>query len=83
MKIALIGYGKMGQMIEAIALQRQHEIVLKINIDNIEDFNHQNIAAADVAIEFTGPETAFENEKQCFEFGFPVISVSTGCNDKI
>ena len=83
MKIALIGYGKMGHMIEEIALQRGHEIVLKINIDNTADFNKENAAAADVAIEFTGPDSAFENVRQCVEFGVPVVSGSTGWNNKI
>lgn len=83
MKIALIGYGKMGHMIEEIAQQRGHEVVLKINIDNTEDFNKENVSRADVAIEFTGPHSAFENIKQCFEFGIPVVSGSTGWNDRI
>ena len=83
MNIALIGYGKMGQMIEEIALQRGHQIVLTINIDNLEDFNQQNISKADVAIEFTGPDSAFENVKKCFDFGVPVVCGSTGWNDKI
>lgn len=83
MKIALIGYGKMGHMIEEVALQRGHEIVLRINIDNKEDFNKENIEMADVAIEFTGPDSAFENVRQCLEFGIPVVSGSTGWNDKL
>jgi 4-hydroxy-tetrahydrodipicolinate reductase len=83
MKIALIGYGKMGHMIEEIALQRGHEIVLKINIENTEDFTQENIAAADVAIEFTGPDSAFENVKHCLDFGVPVVSGSTGWNQQL
>jgi 4-hydroxy-tetrahydrodipicolinate reductase len=83
MNIALIGYGKMGQMIEEIAVQRGHQVVLKVNIDNVEDFNQQNMAKADVAIEFTGPDSAYENVKQCFEFGVPVVSGSTGWNNKL
>ena len=83
MKIAIIGYGKMGKMIEEIALQRGHTIVLKVNIDNTEDFTKENISKADVAIEFTGPSTAFDNVKQCIEFGIPVVSGSTGWNEKI
>ncbi|MCC6289211.1 MAG: 4-hydroxy-tetrahydrodipicolinate reductase [Chitinophagaceae bacterium] len=78
MKIALIGYGKMGHAIEEIALQRKHEIVLKISIDNLEDNTIENIQKADVAIEFTGPESAFENINKCFEAGVPVVSGSTG-----
>lgn len=83
MKIALIGYGKMGHMIEEIALQRGHEVVLKIHIDNTEDFTEANTKAADVAIEFTAPESAFENVKRCIEFGVPVVSGSTGWNRQL
>jgi 4-hydroxy-tetrahydrodipicolinate reductase len=83
MRIAIIGYGKMGHMIEEIALQRGHEVVLKINIDNTEDFTKENCAKADVAIEFTGPSTAYENVKNCIDFGLPVVSGSTGWNNKL
>lgn len=83
MKIALIGYGRMGQMIEEMAQQRGHEAVLKINIDNVEDFSKVNSSTADVAIEFTGPSSAFENVKRCLEFGLPVVSGSTGWNDRL
>src|SRR5688572_13247005 len=83
MNIALIGYGKMGQMIEEIALQRGHQVVLKINIDNTEDFTAEKISVADVAIEFTAPESAFENVKRCLEFGVPVVSGSTGWNQHL
>lgn len=78
MKIALIGYGKMGMAIEEIALQRGHEIVLKINIDNLEDNTISNIQKADVAIEFSGPESAFDNLVKCFDAGIPVVCGSTG-----
>jgi 4-hydroxy-tetrahydrodipicolinate reductase len=78
MKIALIGYGKMGHAIEEIALQRGHEIVLKIGIENVEDNTVDNIRKADVAIEFTGPEVAFDNVIRCLEAGVPVVSGSTG-----
>ena len=78
MKIALLGYGKMGKAIEEIALQRGHEIVLKVNIDNLEDNTVENIQKADVAIEFTGPDSAFENLQKCFEAGVPVVCGSTG-----
>ena len=78
MKIALIGYGKMGRTIEEIALLRKHEIVLKIDINNLADFNQQNISKANVAIEFTGPHTAFENVKKGIELGIPIVSGSTG-----
>lgn len=78
MKIALIGYGKMGKAIEEIALQRGHEIVLKVGIENLEDNTINNIRKADVAIEFTGPESAFENVMRCIEAGVPVVCGSTG-----
>ena len=78
MKIALIGYGKMGHAIEEIALQRGHEIVLKVNIDNLEDNTIENLRKADVAIEFSGPESAFDNLHKCLDAGVPVVSGSTG-----
>lgn len=78
MKIALLGYGKMGRAIEEIAVQRGHEIVLKVNIDNLEDNTIENIKKADVAIEFTGPDTAFDNIAKCFDAGIPVVCGSTG-----
>ena len=78
MKLALLGYGKMGMAIEEIALQRGHEIVLKVNIDNLEDNTIDNIQKADVSIEFTGPESAFENVKRCIDSGVPVVCGSTG-----
>lgn len=78
MKIALIGYGKMGKAIEEIALQKGHDIVLKIDIQNSHDLTESNLKKADVAIEFTGPHSAFENVKKCIEWGVPVVSGSTG-----
>ncbi|RYZ26880.1 MAG: 4-hydroxy-tetrahydrodipicolinate reductase [Chitinophagaceae bacterium] len=83
MKIALIGYGKMGHMIEGVAVERGHEIILKINIENIGDLNEENLSKADVAIEFTGPDSAFENVKKCLDYGVPVVSGSTGWNSKL
>jgi 4-hydroxy-tetrahydrodipicolinate reductase len=82
MKIALIGYGKMGQAIEEIALQQGHEIVLKINIDNTEDLTRENLSKADVAIEFTHPGSAFENISLCLQYGVAVVSGTTGWLDK-
>lgn len=78
MKIALIGYGKMGKEIEKIALDRGHEIVLKIDISNPEDLTVGNLQKADVAIEFTIPSSAVNNYKLCFEAGTPVVSGTTG-----
>lgn len=83
MRIALIGYGKMGKIIEEIALQRGHEIILKIDRDNREEFNRENISHVDAAIEFTSPESAYDNVRQCIDFGVPVVSGSTGWNDRL
>jgi 4-hydroxy-tetrahydrodipicolinate reductase len=83
MKIALIGYGKMGHLIDQIAQQRGHEVVLRIHIDNRHEFTEGNLRGADVAIEFTGPDSAFDNVRQCLEWGVPVVSGSTGWNDKL
>ena len=82
MRIALIGYGKMGQAIEKIAVEKGHEIVLKIDINNASDLNKENIAKADVAIEFTGPHSAFDNVMKCLELGIPLVCGSTGWLDK-
>ena len=81
MKIALIGYGKMGKSIEEIALSKGHEIVLKIGASNTSDFTKENIQKADVAIEFTGPDTAFENISKCIQWAVPVVCGSTGWLD--
>ncbi|HWB25530.1 MAG TPA: 4-hydroxy-tetrahydrodipicolinate reductase [Chitinophagaceae bacterium] len=78
MKIALIGYGKMGHAIEEIAIEKGHEIVLRIGIENVEDFTVEAVKQADVAIEFTGPHSAAENIKKCLGAGIPVVSGSTG-----
>lgn len=83
MRIALIGYGKMGKAIEELALDRGHEIVLKIDEYNLPDFNKENISKAQVAIEFTGPHTAYENVKKALELDVPVVCGSTGWLDKI
>ena len=78
MKIALIGYGKMGRMIEEIALSRGHEIVSIIDIDNQEEFESAAFASADVAIEFTTPWTAYDNYLKAWQAGVKVVSGSTG-----
>jgi 4-hydroxy-tetrahydrodipicolinate reductase len=82
MKIALIGYGKMGKAIEEIAVSRGHEIVLRVSIDNLEDNTVENIRKADTAIEFTGPESAYDNIIRCMQAGVPVVCGSTGWLDK-
>ena len=83
MRIALIGYGKMGHMIEELALGRGHEVVLRIGIENLEDFTDGNLKKADVAIEFTAPDSAYDNVLRCLKLGVPVVSGSTGWNDKL
>ncbi len=82
MNIALIGYGKMGRMIEEIALSRGHNIVAKIDIDNQDDFSSEAFKSADVAIEFTTPVSAFDNVKRAFAAGVKVVCGSTGWIDK-
>ena len=82
MKIALIGYGKMGKTIERIALERGHEIVSIIDIDNRDDFKSDAFKSADVAIEFTVPQVALDNYKQAFEAGVAVVSGTTGWADQ-
>ena len=83
MKIALVGYGKMGKAIEQIARERGHEIVSIIDINNSQDFASEAFRSADVAIEFTSPSTAYGNYLKCFEAGVPVVSGTTGWLDKM
>jgi 4-hydroxy-tetrahydrodipicolinate reductase len=79
MKIALIGYGKMGKTLEQTALKRGHEVILRLDVNNPEDFTR--LHEADVAIEFTRPESAIKNLAQCFEQGVPVVCGTTGWLD--
>lgn len=78
MKIALIGYGKMGKEIEQIALNRGHEIVCIIDLKNQEDFTSEAFRSADVAIEFTAPTVAYNNYMKAFAANVKVVSGSTG-----
>jgi 4-hydroxy-tetrahydrodipicolinate reductase len=82
MKIGLIGYGKMGKTIEAIAMKRGHDVVLRIDVDNQDDLNPSNLSKTDAVIEFTGPHSAFNNVMKCLQSGTPVICGSTGWLDK-
>ena len=82
MKIALIGYGKMGKEIEQILISRGHTVTLIIDIDNAGDLNAENLRKADVAIEFTTPHTAFQNIVTCLEAGVPVVCGTTGWLDR-
>jgi len=78
MKIALIGYGKMGHAIEEVAIERGHSVVSVIEIDNLEDFDSPQFLSADVAIEFSQPHSAFSNYVKCFERNIPVVAGTTG-----
>ena len=78
MKIALIGYGKMGKELEKVALSRGHEIVCIIDINNQDDFESEAFRSADVAIEFTNPMVAYSNYIRTFKAGVKLVSGSTG-----
>lgn len=83
LKIALIGYGKMGHIIETIAVQRGHEIVARFNSANLKELNIANLQTADVAIEFTRPESARANIIKCAEAGVPVVCGTTGWTEDL
>jgi 4-hydroxy-tetrahydrodipicolinate reductase len=83
MKIALFGYGKMGREIEKIALARHHQIVLKIDADNLHELTPDNLSKAEVAIDFSTPASAFTNITTCFDIGIPVICGTTGWHDRL
>lgn len=83
MRIALLGYGKMGRAIEEIAIGKGHTVVLKIDEHNQSDFTRENISQADVAIEFTGPHSACDNIKKAIGLGIPVVSGSTGWTERM
>ena len=78
MKIALLGYGKMGKEIEQIALNRGHEVVLKVGRSNADNITSADLKAADVAIEFSTPHTVLKNIERCLESGTPVVVGTTG-----
>src|ERR1700730_6782127 len=82
MNIALIGYGKMGKAIEEIAIQRGHQLILKIDIDNLDELNGANLSKADLAIEFTGPHSACDNVMKCLQSGVPIVCGTTGWQEK-
>lgn len=83
MRIAIIGYGKMGKTIEEIAIARGHEIALTIDIDTLDKFTKENLSRADIAIEFTGPASAYENVTKCINMGIPLICGSTGWTERL
>ena len=83
MKIALIGYGKMGKEIGKIALKRNHEIIFRFDVSSKDDFTVENLKKVDVAIEFSQPDSAYANYLKCFEANIPVVSGTTGWLDKL
>jgi 4-hydroxy-tetrahydrodipicolinate reductase len=83
MKIALIGYGKMGKTIESLAKQQNHEIIITIDADNLTDLQSDLFKSVDVAIEFTQPNQAFNNILACFDAGIPVVCGTTGWYDSL
>ena len=83
MKIAIIGYGKMGKEIEKIALERNHEIIFRFDKNNVSEFTVENLKKVDVAIEFTEPSQAYDNYGKCFDAEIPVVSGTTGWLDKL
>ena len=82
MKVALLGYGKMGQLIAKILESKGHEVVLKVDIDNRHSVTDDELKQADVAIEFSMPKVAVDNYKWCFDCGVPVVSGTTGWLDR-
>jgi len=82
MNIALIGYGKMGRTIEELAVEAGHEVVLKIDRHNTDELTQDKLKKADVAIEFSRPETAFDNITFCFNAGVPVVRGTTAWRER-
>ncbi|MDR1887478.1 MAG: 4-hydroxy-tetrahydrodipicolinate reductase [Prevotellaceae bacterium] len=83
MKIALIGYGKMGKTIERFAVRRGHSITVRIDKDNTDDLYSDLFKSSDIAIEFSGPETAFHNVSAALNSGVPVVCGATGWLDRL
>lgn len=83
MKIALLGYGKMGKIIEKIALSRKHEIVLTIDHETLHDLTPENLQKADVVIEFTTPASVLSNIEHCFNANVPIVVGTTGWYEKL
>ncbi|MDR2912923.1 MAG: 4-hydroxy-tetrahydrodipicolinate reductase [Alistipes sp.] len=77
MRVAIIGYGKMGQEIEKLLTARGHKVGLIIDVQNAADLRAEKMTNIDVAIEFTTPETAFGNIRKCLEMGTPVVCGTT------
>jgi len=83
MNIILLGYGRMGHEIEQVASEAGHTVILRIDKDNTDELSPGNIAGADVAIDFTGPSSAPDIIKKALGLGLPVVSGSTGWNDRL
>lgn len=83
MKIALLGYGKMGRIIEQLAAGRGHDVVLKIDADNPDELNTENLQLADVAIDFSTPDSVLHNINICFEAHVPIVVGTTGWYGKL
>ena len=83
MRVAIIGYGKMGHEIEQVLIQRGHTVALIIDQNNTEDLCAEKLSDIDVAIEFTTPDTAYNNVRTCIECGTPVVCGTTGWHDKL
>jgi 4-hydroxy-tetrahydrodipicolinate reductase len=83
MNIALLGYGKMGKIIEKIATDRKHTIVLKIDYDNQHELTTENLQKADVVIEFTTPGSVLSNIDHCFKANVPIVVGTTGWHEHL
>ncbi len=83
MRILIVGYGRMGRGIEKAALERGHEVLLKIDVDNLDQLKSDLIKKADVALEFSTPETAADNIIACIDAGLPVVCGTTGWTDNL
>jgi len=83
MRVALIGYGKMGRAIEKVLLERGHTVTLTVDVDNVCDLNPGRLNGVDVAIEFSTPDTAYDNVTRCLENGIPVVCGTTAWTDRL
>jgi len=83
MKLALLGYGKMGREIENLAIERGHEICVKIDHENEWAIAVDLLSCADMAIDFSTPESALSNIRRCFDAGIPLVEGTTGWHDHL